>query len=167
MAAERGEENPIIQHHMRASLRRTRRLLSSPSELEREVWGSSKEVHSFTLQLMANSAPFWVFPDNFGENWWANWECTLARGRRVQVETNSLTEDFIEARRIGLERDPLKGPDDGLQRQVDYDKRNWPHYSLYRIARKEWGRYFSSNMDWEWDLGMCMNNLFELEVDTS
>lgn len=69
----------------------------------------------------------------------------------MQVPDNLMTEEFKEARRVGL----------GWT--VTFDRRNWGYYQLRRGSRHKWGQYLRSNMDWEWDLGTCMNRLFKVE----
>lgn len=161
-ATEWYEEAPPIQSLIKSAKQRTRRLLGSFDELEREVWGRAPHSNSFTSQAKVDAGPCWVFLEEFGEVWWKHWESTLTRARRVQVPENVLTEEFREARRIGLKGDPAVEE----KWRFDCDERNWPHYQLYCLSRFKWGQYLRSNMDWDWDLGSCMKRLFKLEKQT-
>lgn len=155
--AERCEEVPAIQSLLEAAKQRTRRLLRSFSELEREVWGRVLQNTSFISQAKIDAVPFRSSLYDFGEVWWNHWERTLSRARRVQVPENCLTEEFIWARRIGLYCDP---EDEEKGRFFSHE---WPYYELRRLSRHKWGQYLRSNMDWDWDLGSCMKRLFEIE----
>lgn len=85
------------------------------------------------------------------------WQSTLRRARRVQVPVNCRTEEFRVARRLGLECDP----EDGEEWQYGLLDRHWVYYELRRRLRHKWGQYLRSKMDWDWDLGACMNRLFK------
>lgn len=149
-----------IQSLIEVAKQRTRRLLRSLDELEREVWGSASQKRSITSQAKIDADPHWYDLDNFGDIWWERWEKTLGRARRAQVTENELTEEFREARRIGLD-----SPRD-LNSNAPCDKRNWPYYQLHRDSRNKWGQYLRSNVDWDWDLGSCMRRLLENEKQT-
>lgn len=161
-ATEWYDEAPPIQNLIEAAKQRTWRLLRSFDELEREVWGCVSQNNSFTSPGKMDAIPFWLRHDDFGEIWWKHWESTLTRARRVQVPENVLTEEFREARRIGLKGDPAVEE----KWRFDCDERNWPHYKLYRLSRHKWGQYLRSDMDWDWDLGSCMKRLFKIEKQT-
>lgn len=150
-----GYINPIAQGLADSAEQRTRRLLKSFDELEREVWGCASQINIFTSQLKMYADPVWVFLDDFGDKWWGYWNSTLDRALRVQVPENRLTEEFREARRIGLENREIWSN--------GYNERNWAYYELRRISRHKWGQYIRSNMNWDWDLGACLNLLFKIE----
>lgn len=107
--AVRCEDIPVFHSLTEASMRRTRRLLISSSELEREARGSPESTNG-SSQSKADISFFYPFLDDFGEEWWIIWNKTLERARKVQIPENDLTEEFREARRIGLEHDPLSDP---------------------------------------------------------
>lgn len=151
-----------IQCLIEAAKRRTQRLIRIFAEFEREVWGPTSKTNCSTSGLRINATPYWHGPGDSGEEWWKYWKVTLKEARRVRAQKSGLTEEFREARRIGLERDPLSDPKDPL-RNVRNDERNWAHYQLRRLLRHKWGQYLRSNMDWDWDLGACMKRLFKVE----
>lgn len=159
------DEHPIGQSLIEVEKKRVHRLSRSLNELEREVWGCSLQINTYASQSGKVADPFWHSLSDFGSKWWMHWKSTLERARKVQVPRNDLTKEFREARRIGLERDPSIRPDDRW-RNVDVDDRNWGHYQLRCCSRHKWGQYLRSNMDWDWDLGACMQRLFIIEKQT-
>lgn len=136
---------------------RTQRLLRSFNELEREVRGRASQESISTLQLKVDTDPFWDTLDDFGDEWWDCWDSRLRGARRMQVPENDLTEEFREARGMMLDL-PLDADDDWWD-----EKKNWAHYQLRCGSRHKWGQYLRSNMDWDWDLGGCLDRLFRLE----
>lgn len=146
------EENKDIHHIeslIEAAKQRTWRLLRSFDALEIEVRGCTSQSNYCTTQFKITADPHWNLLDDFGDEWWKCWKITLDRARRVRVQENGLTEEFREARRLGLED--------------KYECRNWAKYQLRRTSRHKWGQYLRSNMDWDWDLGTCMRRLFKVE----
>lgn len=148
-ATEWGEDAPPIQRLIEAAKQRSRRLLRSFNELEREVWGCASRTNISTSQLEIVGHPHWISADDFGDEWWKHWKNTLERARKVQVSETVLTEEFREVRRLGLRRESWY--------------RHWAGYQLLRLTRQKWGQYFRSDMDWDWDLGTCMKHLFDVE----
>lgn len=126
----------------------------------RKAFTSSSGIDKTISQLHIGADPFWFLLRDFGLRWWRDWRGTMERARKVQVQKSSLTKEFIEARRIGLEFDP----EEELLRK--YNKRNWAYYQLRRSSRHLWGQYLRSNMDWDWNLGTCMRHLFKVERRT-
>lgn len=150
----------MAQGLLKASIHRTQRLLRSFNELEREVYGISLESNIPASHSKIDADPHWLSIDVFGDEWWEPWKKALERARRVQVPETFMTEEFREARRIGLERDPLCDPHDWRLDAI-HDQRNWCYYQLRRGSRHKWGQYLRSNMDWDWDLRTCMKRLFK------
>lgn len=155
-AAKSAEDIPIVQGLIESTKQRTWCLLRSFDELEREVWGWA---NNFKSQSEIDADPLCDSPYNFGDVWWKRWRCALERARRAQVPENNLTEEFRKYRRVRVERDPTQDPEDWC-RNVG---RRWGYYHQRRKMRYKWGRYFLSNMDWDWDLGTCMKRLFKIE----
>lgn len=164
-ASEWYREAPPVQTLIEAAKQRTRRLLTPSDELEREVWGCASEDNSFTSQTKVAVEPLWLGPYDVGEECWNHWESTLTQARKVQVPENCLTDEFREARRIGLERDPYIDLNDWTM-EAKWTARNWGYYELRHLSRHKWGQYLRSNMDWDWDLGSCMKRLFKIEKQT-
>lgn len=162
-ATERSNDNPFIQGVIKSAEQRTQRLLTSLDELEREVRGCASQTS--ILQFKIDADPPWSTLYDFGDVWWKDWKNTLGHARRVQVTDNHLTEEFREARKIGLGRDPSSYPDI-LDTNINYDRRNWGYYQLRRGSRHKWGQYLRSTMDWDWDLGACIKRLFKIEKPT-
>lgn len=158
-ATKLGDKNSIVQGMIDAAEPRTLRLIKSFDELEREVWGCAAQTNISTSQSRIDADPSWRYPTDFGDEWWKHWGSTLGRARRVHVPENYLTQEFREARRIGLDCKPVEGG----KWQNDFDTRGWPFYELHRLSRHKWGQYLRSNMDWDWDLGTCMKRLFKIE----
>lgn len=161
-ATKQDGDNPIFQGLLESAVQRTRRLFRSFDELDREVWGSASHPSISTSQSKTDADPCWYSLHSFGALWWNHWKSTLGRACSVQVPDNDITEEFREARRHGLGRDPSHEPGDRRQHIVD-DYKNWGYYQLRRASRHRWGQYLCSNMDWEWDLGACMERLFTAE----
>lgn len=153
-----GYINPIAQGLAKSAGQRTQRLLKSLDGLEREVWGCASQINIFTSQPKMYADPVWIFLDDFGDKWWGYWKSTLDRALKVQGPENRLTEEFREARRIGLEDRELWSN--------SYNERNWAYYELRRGSRRIWGQYLRSNMDCDWDLGTCMRRLFKVGRQT-
>lgn len=159
---ERSIDYPFIQGLIESAERRTQRLLTSLDELEREVRGCASQTKTSISQFEIDADPLWSTLYDFGDVWWKDWKNTLGHARRVRVTENHLTEEFREARRIGLGRDPSSYPDI-LDTNINYDRRNWGYYQLRRGSRHKWGQYLRSTMDWDWDLGACIKRLFKIE----
>lgn len=162
-ATKQDGDNPIFQGLLESAEQRTLRLFRSFDELDREVWGSASHPSISTSQSKTDADPCWYSLHSFGALWWNHWKSTLGRACSVQVPDNDITEEFREARRHGLGRDPSHEPGDRRQRKVVDDDKNWVYYQLRRASRHRWGQYLCSNMDWEWDLGACMERLFTAE----
>lgn len=160
MTTNGNEDNPVVQSLTKVSIRRTQRLLGSFDELEKEILGNTLTTRSSPSLLKIKSDPLWFSLHDFGQQWWESWETTLERARGVQVQRNSLAEEFSVARNIGLGRDPYAS-----EWQVIEDRRNWAYYQLHRLSRNKWGQYLRSNMDWDWDLGTCMKCMFMVEKE--
>lgn len=85
---------------------------------------------------------------------------SLERAKKVKVDRNELTEEFIDAR-------------DGndilrfifLHPGKLYD--SWRAYNVGRHLRHKWSEYCRSNMEWDWDTGSCLRNLFKIEKPLS
>lgn len=161
-AAKSAVDTPIAQGLIEASKDRTRRLLRSVNELEREVCGNALESYIQTPLSKIDADPHWFTIDDFGREWWESWKKALERAGRVQVRENILTEEFREARSIGLGWDPSCDPLD-KRWDVAYNKSNWGYYQLRRGSRHKWGQYLRSSMAWDWDLGSCMKRLFSVK----
>lgn len=165
-AAEFADDSPIAQGLIGESENRTRRLFRSFNELEREACGASLESNVPISHSKIDTDPRWILIDDFGDEWWEHWKKALDRARRVQVPENLLAKQFREARRIGLQWNPLFDPlDEGGE--MIHDERDWGHYQLRRGSRHKWGQYLRSNMDWDWDVGTCLNQLFNAEQQIS
>lgn len=80
---------PIIENLIETSMRTFAKLLCSFNELEREIRDSASTFNILSLDNGAN---------NLGDGWAEKLMCTLYRARKVKVERNELTEEFIEAR---------------------------------------------------------------------
>lgn len=162
-AAKLAKHNPILQGLIEVAEQRANRLLRSFDELEREVWGTTSQADFSTSQFKVDADPERISSglENFGEERWCFWKRTLDQALKVQVPENCLTEEFREARRIGLDRD-ISDSHEFRWRTVMNDDRNWAHYQLRRGTRYKWGQYLRSNMDWNWDLGTCMKHLFKI-----
>lgn len=153
----------MFQGLLESAEQRTRRLFSSFDELDREVWGSASQPSISTPQSKTDADPCWYSLHSFGALWWDHWQTSLGRARSVQVPDDDISKEFREARRHGLGHDSSHEPGDRRQRKVVDDDKNWGYYQLRRASRHRWGQYLCSNMDWEWDLGACMERLFTAE----
>lgn len=160
MTTNGNQDNPLVQSLTNVSIRRTQRLLGSFDALEGEILGNTLTTSRSPSLLKIESDPLWFSLHDFGQQWWKSWETSLERARGVQVQRNSLTEEFSVARNIGLGRDPYTS-----EWQAIEDRRNWAYYQLHRLSRNKWGQYFRSNMDWDWDLGTCMKCMFVIEKE--
>lgn len=70
-------------------------------------------------------------------------EYTLSQARCVHVPKSDSTEEFLRARR----------------NMSDYE---WKQFKYICQRRHQWGIYFRSNFDWDWDTASCLEYLFEL-----
>lgn len=81
-------------------------------------------------------------------NWVTIWfpktslQITLQRAQKVKIDVNAFTRAFIDAR---------------------LNFKDWMSYNESRHLRYRWSEYFRSNMDWNWDTGSCLRNLFKIE----
>lgn len=129
-------KNPdVVQILIDASTLRSRRLLGSFDELEREVRDSAARIRcSSSRAKVVDDAARWTD---------GRFRFTLNQARKAQIQCNDLTGDFAWARSYDLR--------DGL--------REWKWYKEMCFSRHGWGEYFRSNLDWDWDLGQAMNRL--------
>lgn len=140
---ERVDENPLIQDIVQAANRSTKRLLRSIDELEREALAHASQTDVSHASCYVEPDPYWVSYSEFGDIWSEYWTRSRERARGVHVPENELTKEFINA------RSSAQGG-------------SWDFYYLVRRVRNKWAQYLHSNMDWDWDLGACIDNLFRL-----
>lgn len=155
----RGNNNLIVLGLIEAAERRTRRLLRSFNELEREAWGTTSRANDSTSKFKIDPEPNWSSLISFGDEWWNHWASSLEKARGVRVPKDHLSREFRKARRIGLECDPK----DEKRWRIVFDTRNWAYYKLNCRSRHKWGQYLRSCMDWDWRLGTCLKRLFKVE----
>lgn len=133
------ENPPIIENLVQTSMRTFGRLLHSSNELEREIRDSASTSNILTLDTGAN---------NLDDEWSKKLLITLYRARKVNVEKNELTEEFIEAR--ASSRSEGK---EGLGK--------WYEYKRACHARHNWAPYFCSNLEWDSEVTFAIKRIFK------
>ena len=128
----------VTHEYIQTWVSRTRRLLSSPGELEREcqdpyrrlIWNGSaaklsKELSAVQLQQSCN------------------------RAIGIEVDENELTREFLDARdQTRHARVPVLA--------------SWSLYKERCKVRHYWGQLLSSNLDWDWDTWSALAQLFDI-----
>lgn len=131
-------ENPIkVQSLVDASARRSRRLLNSFDELEREVISST--FKDLTFQSEVEYCRWTVDELRY----------TIKLAQKAQVPEINVTEEFRCARTL---------VDDGGKD----DMKRWRFYKKNCRLRHAWGVYFCSSLDWDSDVTHSMVRMFQL-----
>lgn len=92
------DESPLIQDIVKAADRRTKRLLRSIDELEREALAHASQTDVSHPSCYVEADPYWVSYCEFGDIWLDYWKRSRERARRVHVPEKELTKEFIVAR---------------------------------------------------------------------
>lgn len=123
------------------------RLLDSFDELRWEVWDSTlRRNHTIPQMEQDERVP---------HDWKDIAERTLNSAARFQVAEVELTEEFRNAR----------AEVDEVGNMKSYERRlsDWYYYKRDRLRRNEWATYFSSNLEWDWDLAESLRRLYKLD----
>lgn len=128
--------NPF-QSLVDASARRSMRFLSSFSILESEIQDSRERINNSASLSKADSEEY------------------AYRDERQPFQKVILKDGLLHF---------------DMSLFFDYFHRENSHYTNWKRKddirfRRRWGEYFRSNMDWDWDVKTCFENLFKLEAD--
>lgn len=136
-------ENPSkVQSLVDASARRSRRLLNSFNELEREAGHSTTAFKDLTFQLEVENCQWTEEKLRY----------TIELAQKAEVPEIDVTEEFRCARTLVDE-----GGKDEMKR--------WKFYKKNCRWRHAWGAYFCSNLDWGSDVTQSMVRMFQLPED--
>lgn len=137
-------ELPVLLSYRDSWSGRSRRLLASLDELEREIRDCSSSFGYASLRSESGGSP--------RDEVWneSQMQDSLQRARQATVRENNKTREFLRARgeRKGDECDDLW---------------RWMWYKKTRRLRRTWGELLRSNMDWDWDTASSLKRLFRTE----
>lgn len=162
------EYSTIIEQHVKAWIPQTRRLIFSFEELDREARDTA-----LLTRLAPSSEQHRVI--------YSYEELSRTRKRAVQYlarhmgvsedDINSLKKSRAEGRPMdvrdsagrvyAVEGDLHLGFVQSLFDDHFDHLSNWRWYKQLCRGRHEWGEYFRSNLEWDWDVASCLKRLFK------
>lgn len=135
----RERNDPVImKSYCRICTTRTRRLLTSPTELRREAGESMAQKYG--------ALPNALVDQPFKEKSEEEWQRSFDHAQNVPVI--DLTREFLEARKLAYWHP------DSLW--------SWKRYKMLQQKRHRMGEYCRSNLDWDWDLSSSLKRLFKI-----
>lgn len=159
---EQSGHHQMVKASIERSARRTVRLLSSSSELEWEVWDSYRRRGYTAYQYEYTCA---ISDDSdLGLDIRHIALSTIKGARKAHVQENDIAKEFLEARNVELGNniDNLEYSDELLDRLFP-----WISYKEDCYLRHKWAPYFSSNLEWDWDLAGSLKLLYQLDDPAS
>lgn len=132
---------PFIQDYLRLWIVRSRRLLSSFNEIDREARDCLVSTGFAISPFTSTERRETTFTEE-------QWERSIEQAQRAIVHSSDLTSEFLHACR--------RRKDDPLWR--------WKEYKNYCQVRHKWGKLLCSCMDWDHDLSIDLKRLFKPEA---
>lgn len=153
---EQSNHDQMVNASIERCARRTRRLLRFSSELEWEVWDSYRRRGQTAYQYEYTS----VISGGLDLEVFEIAVSTIKGAQKAHVQENDIAKEFLEARNVELDNyiDNMEYPDELLDRLFP-----WIRYKEECYLRHKWAPYFSSNLEWDWDLAGSLKLLYQLD----
>lgn len=153
---EQSGHHQMVKASIERSARRTVRLLRSSSELEWEVWDSYRNRGYTAYQYEYTHA----ISDDLDLDICRIAFSTIKGAQTAHVQENDIAKEFLEARNVELGNniDNLEYSD-----ELSDTLSPWISYKEDCYLRHKWAPYFSSNLEWDWDLAGSLKLLYQLD----
>lgn len=153
---ERMGQHQMINASIERSTPRSVRLLSSSSELEWEVWDSYRRRGYTAYQYEYTRA----VSDDLDLDIFYIAFSTIKGAQKAHVQENDIAKEFLEARNVELGNNI-----DNLEYSHELSDTLFPWISYKEdcYLRHKWAPYFSSNLEWDWDLAGSLKLLYQLD----